>query len=133
MSDLLKGPTVEKIRSLGLEHQIHFTLLSDSVLSMRVRQIHLKPVIKCSNVSSTMEKVNESIRTPWGSVFQLELEDSGPLVDFELRRFTLPSEVRYSVRQLSYPSQKTFDKIACLILILHCCLTSYWLNSKLTH
>ncbi|CAH8592828.1 unnamed protein product [Schistosoma turkestanicum] len=89
--DLFKGPTVEKIRTLGVEHQFHFVLSSDKNLCLRVRKITLS----AKNKTSSTELTAPPLKTPDGKVVQVSLEDAAPSVDFDLRRVSLPSEDKW--------------------------------------
>lgn len=87
--DLFKGPTVEKIRTLGVEHQFHFVLSSDKNLCLRVRKITLSTKGKTNSTELNVPP----LKTPDGKVVQITLEDATPSADFDLRRVSLPSEV----------------------------------------
>ncbi|TNN08069.1 Ribosome production factor 2 isoform 2 [Schistosoma japonicum] len=91
LADLFKGPTIEKIRTLGVEHQFHFVLSSDKNLCLRIRKINLSTINRISSSEFTFPP----LKTPDGRAVQISLEDATPSVDFELRRVCLPSEDKW--------------------------------------
>ncbi|CAH8433859.1 unnamed protein product [Dicrocoelium dendriticum] len=93
--DLFKGPNVEGIRSLGVEHMIHFAMVSDTSLAMRVRHLSFCSNDKRLTDVAAPDEVVPPLFTPWGASLKLQLDDSGPSVDFEIRRVTLPSEEKW--------------------------------------
>lgn len=78
---------VEQLRTVGVEHQVHFALASETALAMRVR------TIKYVHASKTADASSEPCLLPWGTTVHVNIEDTGPSVDFELRRIKLPSDV----------------------------------------
>ncbi|KAG5443277.1 Ribosome production factor 2 [Clonorchis sinensis] len=94
LADLFKGPTVDGIRSVGVEHLIQIAMLSEGKIALRVRRICLRPAQK-PTVDAPEVEVVKPLRTPAGMPVELNLEDSGPCVDFELRRVNLPSEEKW--------------------------------------
>ncbi|KAF5396783.1 Brix domain-containing protein 1 [Paragonimus heterotremus] len=94
--DLFRGPTVEGIRSIGIEHMIQIAMTSEDRILLRVRRVLMRPLEKPSGGSSEeLDKQTKPLRTPWGMPVQLSLEDTGPSVDFDLRRVTIPSEDKW--------------------------------------
>ncbi|CAH8634899.1 unnamed protein product [Schistosoma margrebowiei] len=104
--DLFKGPTVEKIRTLGVEHQFHFVLSSDKNLCLRVRKITLSTKGKTNSTELNVPP----LKTPDGKVVQITLEDATPSADFDLRRVSLPSEDKWKRAHRVPPEVMKGDK-----------------------
>ncbi|CAL8097651.1 unnamed protein product [Calicophoron daubneyi] len=99
LAEIFRGPTVEKIRTLGVEHHIHFSMVAESKVAMRVRRISFKPVSKAEPAANSAavpdERPKLHLRTPWGIPLEVHVEESGPMVNFEVRRRNLPSEDKW--------------------------------------
>nr|CAH8869618.1 unnamed protein product [Trichobilharzia regenti] len=93
--DLFKGPTVEKIRTLGVEHQFHFILTSENSLCLRVRKISMAQNILNSQDPLPYDPSVAPLKTPDGKMLHVYLEDATPMINFELRRISLPSEDKW--------------------------------------
>ncbi|KAA3675128.1 ribosome production factor 2 [Paragonimus westermani] len=111
-SDLFRGPTVDGVRSLGIEHMIQVAMTSEDRILLRVRRILIRPLEKPSGGSSEeLDKQTKPLRTPWGIPVQLSLEDTGPSVDFDLRRVTIPSEDKWKRAHRVPPETRMAKKV----------------------
>lgn len=94
--DIFRGPSVAKIRTVGVEHQIHFALTSEDSLAMRVRSMAFRHASAGTITDATTTPDQTTLlKTPWGTSVQIDITDSGPSVDFQLRRIKLPSEDKW--------------------------------------